>query len=510
MKLIKFDQDEYRSRLAELDVIGCVLNNPDILDEYPLEKDDFTNLVIRAILIGVQYIHDNGGHFIDTCILGSILEKYYPTYHRIYNKSHGDAFFMQAVTKYHPQNLDAYYSELKKYSLLRKLLIQGIDVSDIYDPDDSLDDDKKSKAEQFMKMTPDEIYSHYQRKLENIEFSGQRNLNTFDVLNEDIQEEKYIIDGIIMEGTINAIVAGSKVGKSYLLEEMLFCIENGLEWQGIKTEQSHCLLVDYELTKAKLQKRCKMLIDKYHSIYPDKEFKMFDVSAEIECWNKQSIDDLLRNIRSYQKKYPDTKVIALDPFYRFFDGDDENNNNQVADCIGKIAKYKQYGLTFLYAHHTSKYGTKEKDPFLASSGAYAHSKIVDQAIGLMPKDTNDFSKGIILTNKGREDNGTYSLSRDEWGFFTRDEQVEERKIPPLDANTAAMIKRYLNGKKQGKRKATMKSVFNSVPEAKRLDYRSCDSYGLILVKKSGQGFDNWTIKVKDNFSNQSEAKTDIV
>ena len=102
------------------------------------------------------------------------------------------------------------------------------------------------------------------------------------------------------------------------------------------------------------------------------------------------------------------------------------------------------------------------------------------------------------------------MSRDEWGFFTRDEQVEERKIPPLDANTAAMIKRYLNGKKQGKRKATMKSVFNSVPEAKRLDYRSCDSYGLILVKKSGQGFDNWTIKVKDNLSNQSEAKTDIV
>ena len=104
-------------------------------------------------------------------------------------------------------------------------------------------------------------------------------------------------------------------------------------------------------------------MEKYQTIYPDRELKMFDICLMVDNWQKQSVDSILRAIKQYKEKNPETKLIGLDPFYRFFDGDNENDNVQVGDCIGKIAGYKQYGLSFIYSHHASKIGTKEKWKF---------------------------------------------------------------------------------------------------------------------------------------------------
>ena len=115
----------------------------------------------------------------------------------------------------------------------------------------------------------------------------------------------------------------------------------------------------------------------------------------------------------------------------------------------------------------------------------------------MPKDANDIYKGVILTNKGREDNDSYKLSRDEWGFFTID--VEEESRNPMNEKVANLIKKYLSGKKQATGRAKMSTVLKNVPEANGLDYNTYDSFGLQIIKQDGQRFNNWTVKIKDGF-----------
>lgn len=50
----------------------------------------------------------------------------------------------------------------------------------------------------------------------------------------------------MMECNIGNIIGASKQGKSYFIEEMLFCIENGLPWAGRKTVQTtvFCLILN--------------------------------------------------------------------------------------------------------------------------------------------------------------------------------------------------------------------------------------------------------------------------
>ena len=188
-------------------------------------------------------------------MIENCLEKYYPSDYRTYQRSQGINFLGQAVTKCHPMNFEANYNELKKWTMLRSFMNQGIDIRDIYDPDDWDDEDGRKKNEAFKDMTLDEIYDKVQTRLKAVDTVSTSNIVLFDPLKEEVPPEVYLIDGLILDGTVNAIIAGSKVGKSYFLEEMLFCVENRIPWQRRECTQAHCLLVDYELTKAKVQKR---------------------------------------------------------------------------------------------------------------------------------------------------------------------------------------------------------------------------------------------------------------
>ena len=69
----------------------------------------------------------------------------------------------------------------------------------------------------------------------------------------------------------------------------------------------------------------------------------------------------------------------------------------------------------------------------------------------------------------------------------------------MNEKGANLIKKYLNEKKQAKGRATIKTMLKAVPEANGLDYRTYDSFGLQIVKQDGQGFNNWTVKIKDGF-----------
>ena len=119
----------------------------------------------QAVLTAVKYLWAKRVEFIDINIINECLSKNYPTFYRIYQRSQRDNFVGQAVTKCHPMNFEANYNELRKFSLLRSLMNQGIDVTDIYDPNEFDDDEGENKKKEFVKMTTDDILLKIRQKL---------------------------------------------------------------------------------------------------------------------------------------------------------------------------------------------------------------------------------------------------------------------------------------------------------------------------------------------------------
>ena len=50
-------------------------------------------------------------------------------------------------------------------------------------------------------------------------------IKPFDLEHESVEDEKYIINGVMMERNIGNVIGASKQGKSYFIEEMLFCMQ---------------------------------------------------------------------------------------------------------------------------------------------------------------------------------------------------------------------------------------------------------------------------------------------
>lgn len=132
---------------------------------HPLAKVDFTNLVAQAVFTAVKYLYAQKVEFIDIDIINECLSKNYPTFYRIYQRGQRDIFVGQAVTKCHPMNFEANYNELRKFSLLRSLMNQGFDVTDIYDPNELDDKEGENKKKDFVKMTTDDILLNFRQKL---------------------------------------------------------------------------------------------------------------------------------------------------------------------------------------------------------------------------------------------------------------------------------------------------------------------------------------------------------
>lgn len=307
-------------------------------------------------------------------------------------------------------------------------------------------------------------------------------IKPFDMDNEEVEPENFIIDGIMTDNNIGNIIGQSKAGKSYFVEELAFCLENGIPWGGREVRQAHCILLDFELTKHKLKTRFNKLFDKYSKLYPDKQLKKPVVVDMLNYMTKLnlSVYNLIDYLREYKTEDPDVEVAILDPFYLWFDGDDENNNDQVKECLMKFMPLKSEGWSIIYTHHTPRISNKsqrETNPLTSGAGASAHGRLVDFAIGLK---TNDY-ESYVSYYKGRERDGHINFRRTKDGFFQYD-ATEDSEYEPITKEEAEQIKELLNSKRQDKGKMRIDDLLNKLPELKGKKLDDINNYGLVSEK----------------------------
>lgn len=142
----------YVDTAAISQVIGCVFNNPSILDDtdkYIIRDEDFCEDFHRIVFGAIYNIHLTGSDVTIDTIIDFLANR--PKFDAIF-KSHRGIDYLSEVSKLANQDtFNYYYNRLKKFSLLRAYdTIVGMDVSFIYDPNNIIDIKKRQTQEDWL------------------------------------------------------------------------------------------------------------------------------------------------------------------------------------------------------------------------------------------------------------------------------------------------------------------------------------------------------------------------
>lgn len=207
-------------------VIGCVFKTPQLLDysdKYTLTEEDFPDQFHKIVFGTVFKLHELGSEKIG---INNILDylSSRPKSEAIFIKQKGEEWLLKAAENAETSAFDYYYNRVKKMTLLRAFDSYGIDVTDIYDPDNIIDIKKKQLQEdQLDNSSLEEIVQKVQNKIDQI-------MATYvdDEWGEAIQAgdgiESLIIDleqspevGVPLYGPlINTVTRGARLKKFYL------------------------------------------------------------------------------------------------------------------------------------------------------------------------------------------------------------------------------------------------------------------------------------------------------
>lgn len=162
---------KYVDTTAVMQIIGCVFNNPTLLedtDKYIITEMDFAEDFHKIVFGAIYKIHELGAK---TLSLENILDflSNRPKSEAIFKQQKGEEWLLKISDIAIPSTFDYYYNRLKKMSLLRAYDDHGIDVSHIYDPNNILDVKKKQIQEDFLDNSSlDEIANKVDAMIDNI------------------------------------------------------------------------------------------------------------------------------------------------------------------------------------------------------------------------------------------------------------------------------------------------------------------------------------------------------
>lgn len=217
---------KYVDTAAIMQVIGCVFNSPqllDITDKYVITDEDFANDFHRIVFGSIYKIHELGAKEITLENISDFLSSR-PKSEAIYKVEKGDEWLRRVSESASVMSFDYYYNRLKKFSLLRAYDNFGIDVTDIYDPDNIFDGKKKQLQEEILDNSSlDEIANKIDDKISQVRAqyvdntrgqAAQAGEGIFELIQrfKDIPEAGVPLYGPL----INTVTRGARLRKFYL------------------------------------------------------------------------------------------------------------------------------------------------------------------------------------------------------------------------------------------------------------------------------------------------------
>lgn len=217
---------KYVDAVSIMQVIGCVFNNPTLLDftdKYTITDNDFPDDFHKIVFGAIYKLHESGVNTISLETINDFLAGR-PKSEGIFKQQKGEEWLLRVSDTCTPAAFDYYYNKLKKMSLLRAYDNYGVDVKFIYDPTNVLDIKKKQAQEEKLdNLTLEDIANEVDKRIDNIrmeyvddEFgeASQAGDNIFDLIN-NLKEHPEV--GVPLYGPlINTITRGARLKKFYL------------------------------------------------------------------------------------------------------------------------------------------------------------------------------------------------------------------------------------------------------------------------------------------------------
>ena len=217
---------KYVDTTAIMQVIGCVFNTPQLLDftdKYTITDNDFPDEFHKTVFGAIYKIHGLGAQHVGLENIADFFASR-PKSAAIYKTNNGEKWLLQVSDNASQLSFDYYYGRLKKMSLLRAYDNYGIDVSDIYDPDNILDVKKKQLQEDILdNSTLEEIAQKVDMKIDKIRLeyvddafgqASQAGEGIMDLIDK-FKESPEV--GVPMYGPlINTVTRGARLKKFYL------------------------------------------------------------------------------------------------------------------------------------------------------------------------------------------------------------------------------------------------------------------------------------------------------
>ena len=211
---------------AIMQVIGNVYNNPqllDLTDKYSLTDEDFPDQFHKIAFGTIYKLHELGVEKITLNSINDFLAAR-PKSEAIFKQQKGEEWLLKVSESATENAFDYYYNRVKKFTLLRAYNAYGIDVSEIYDPDDILDTKKRQRQEEKLDNSSlTELANIIDKKIEDIRMrfvdevideAQQAGEKIFDLI-KDLKENPEI--GVPLYGPlINTVSRGARLKKFYL------------------------------------------------------------------------------------------------------------------------------------------------------------------------------------------------------------------------------------------------------------------------------------------------------
>lgn len=156
---------EYQSKSAIREVIGALIKNPQLLKSYKIDKKDFVEAFHQIVFVTIHNMARNGAERIDAYAVDTYLKEFFPVKHAIFTKHQGIRYMLDAEATASMENFQSNYVEMRKWSLIRNLIRNGINVCEYYDPDETDIDLIEYRAEKFKEDSVDDIINFYRNKI---------------------------------------------------------------------------------------------------------------------------------------------------------------------------------------------------------------------------------------------------------------------------------------------------------------------------------------------------------
>ncbi len=217
---------KYVDPTAIMQVIGCVYKNPKLLDytdKYTITDEDFPDNFHKTVFGCIYKLYELGSKKITLENISDFLSTR-PKSEAVYKQNKGEEWLLKVSENANALTFDYYYSRMKKMSLLRAYDNHGVDVTEIYDPDNILDTKKKQLQEDNLdNSTLIELANKVDMIIDSIKLQYVENVSgkasqagegAFDLIESFIAHPEV---GVPLYGPlVNTVTRGARLKKFYL------------------------------------------------------------------------------------------------------------------------------------------------------------------------------------------------------------------------------------------------------------------------------------------------------